>query len=409
MTHLARITCPYVPDKLSFVNRPSRIVPPDGTRFVLAHEAQLKTTVISQLQALYKNWGYQAVDVPSLEHYDSDHPRAHQSFKFADRDAQVLSLRSDFTPSVSQLVLANYGDSDLPLRLQYCGNVWQSLSSDISGVREFTQIGLELVGISNARADAELIHLARESIRTVGLAPRVELGNPSLVKVLFDLADIAEDQRDVLADSIDRKDQRSLETLLNALELSPDLHKALLSIPDLYGDIHILKDAHQLAPWPETKRELDRLDEILSEFEDSSELLLDLGMARRLSYYTGMTFRAYTPDFGQPLVGGGRYDGALLPHAAGFTIGLERLLRASPNAQLAQQPLVVSLDDVPARILRRAGYSVERSLFVDEAQTRVYAKTKRIPFLLTERGLEPLQQNHVLYADLLALLSEGYA
>ncbi len=181
-----------------------------------------------------------------------------------------------------------------------------------------------------------------------------------------------------------------------------------MSIPDLYGDIHILKDAHHLAPWPETKRELDRLDEILSEFEDSSELMLDLGMARRLSYYTGMTFRAYTPDFGQPLVGGGRYDGALLPHAAGFTIGLERLLKASPATESANT-LVISLADLPARQLRHAGYSVERSLYADEAQTRSYAKRKGIPFMLTEQGLESLEHNHPAYSELQDLLEDKEA
>lgn len=313
------------------MNHRSRIVPPDGTRFLLPTEAQRKNTIIQKFQQFYSQSGYQLVDVPSLEYFDSEHPRAHQSFKFADRDARVLSLRSDFTPAISQLVLANYSQQDMPLRLQYSGNVWQALSSDISGVREFTQVGLELIGISNAKADAELIHLARESVRAVGLTPRVEVGNPNLVKALFDKANIPEYKRETLADAIDRKDQQMLESLLKNLELSSDLYKALLAIPDLYGDIHILKDAHQIAPWKETQQELDRLDEILNEVERSEELMLDLGMARRLSYYTGMTFRVYTPDFGQPLVGGGRYDGALLPHAAGFTIGLERLLKAIPK------------------------------------------------------------------------------
>lgn len=387
------------------MNRPSRIVPPDGTRFLLPSEAQAKHEIISKLQNLYQTWGYQHVDVPSLEHYDPQHPRAHQSFKFADRDVRVLSLRSDFTPAISQLVLANYSIEDLPLRLQYCGNVWQGVSSDISGVREFTQIGLELIGVSNARADAELIHLARESVRAVGLAPRVEIGNPNLVKALFDKANIPESNQEALASAIDRKDQQTLETLLSALNLPPDLHAALLSIPDLYGDLHILEDAHNLAPWPETKRELDRLDEVLCEFEDSSELMLDLGMARRLSYYTGMTFRVYTPDFAQPLVGGGRYDGALLPHAAGFTIGLERLLTATSMSKTSAT-LVISMADKPARILRQAGYSVERSLYSDELQTRRYAENKGIPFFLTDEGLEALDSSHPEFEVLKHFLDE---
>jgi ATP phosphoribosyltransferase regulatory subunit len=386
----------------------TRITPPDGTRFTLPDEAVCKTELIAKLQRLYRTWGYQAIDVPALEKYDPNHPRAHQSFKFADQDGSVLALRSDFTPALSQMVRANY-PNDIPLRFQYCGDVWQGIKPDFNATREFTQIGLELVGVSNARADAELIHLARESLRTVGLNPRVELGNPSFVKTLFDLAEIEESQREILADAIDRKDQHTLQSLLEPLNLAKDLHHALLNVVDLYGDIHMLKEAHKLAPWLETTRELERLDEIIGEFEDSSELLLDLGMARRLSYYTGVTFRAYTFDFGQPLIGGGRYDGALLPFAAGFSLGLERLMRALPKTQSATSTLVLSLEDAPARLLRKAGYSVERALMTDVDGAKLYAKQKGIAFLLTEKGLEPLVRNHPLYTELLLVLGEGNA
>jgi ATP phosphoribosyltransferase regulatory subunit len=384
-----------------------RITPPDGTRFTLPDEATSKADVVSKLQKLYRTWGYQLIDVPALEKYDPSHPRAHQSFKFADQDGGVLALRSDFTPALSQMVRANYPENT-PLRFQYCGDVWQAVKPDFNATREFTQIGLELVGVSNARADAELIHLARESLRTVGLNPRVELGNPSFVKTLFDLAEIDETKRDALADAIDRKDQRTLQSLLEPMNLAKDLHHALLNVVDLYGDIHMLKEAHKLTPWPETTRELERLDEIISEFEDSSELLLDLGMARRLSYYTGVTFRAYTFDFGQPLIGGGRYDGALLPYAAGFSLGIERLMRALPKAQ-APVTLVLSLEDAPARLLRRAGYSVERSLMTNLDEATTYAKEKGIAFLLTDKGLEPLVRNHSLYTELLLVLGENHA
>jgi ATP phosphoribosyltransferase regulatory subunit len=386
---------------------PTRITPPDGTRFTLPDEAASKADVIGKLQRLYRTWGYQLIDVPALEKYDPSHPRAHQSFKFADQDGGVLALRSDFTPALSQMVRANYPENT-PLRFQYCGDVWQAVKPDFNATREFTQIGLELVGVSNARADAELIHLARESLRTVGLNPRVELGNPSFVKTLFDLAEIEESKRDVLADAIDRKDQRTLQSLLEPMNLAKDLHHALLNVVDLYGDIHMLKEAHKLTPWSETTRELGRLDEIISEFEDSSELLLDLGMARRLSYYTGVTFRAYTFDFGQPLIGGGRYDGALLPYAAGFSLGLERLMRALPKTQ-TPATLVLSLEDAPARLLRKAGYSVERSLMTDLHEARTCAKEKGITFLLTKKGLEPLVRNHPLYTELLLVLGENHA
>lgn len=388
----------------------SQIAPPEGTQYVLPAEASYRAGLIAKLQALYTGWGYALVELPVLEHYDVHHPRNHQSFKLSDRDSGVLTLRSDFTPAIAKLVEAHYNNGDTPsasqpLRFQYCGKVWHAIDPEIARTREVTQIGVELVGVSNARADAELLHLARESVRTVGLAPRVEVGNPGFVRALFTLAEIPEASRDALASAIDRKDLSTLEALLEPLGLAADLHAALLAVPDLYGAVPVLQEARQLAPWAETTQALDRLSAILAEFEDDSELLIDLGMARRREYYTSMTFRAYTFDFGQPLLGGGRYDGALLPYAAGFTLGLERLLATLPAVPATRVPLVLTLEDIPARRLREAGYTVERALAVNEAEARRYANARGIAYLLTERGLEPLGANRADLETLESLLN----
>ena len=383
--------------------------PPDGTRFVLPGEARARHRIVGALQRLYDGWGYARVDTPALEHYSPGHPRATQSFKLSDRDSGVLALRADFTPAIANLVRANYADPSQPMRFQYCGTVWQAIHPDFARTREFTQIGLELVGVSNPRADAELIHLARESVRAVDLVPRVEVGLPGFVRALFDLAKIPEAERAGLADAIDRKDRRGIQTLLEPYHLATDLGRALVSIADLYGDVSALREARRVAPWPETRRELDALEAVLNEFEDLQELLLDFGRARRLSYYTGVTFQAYTFDFGQPLLGGGRYDGALLPYAAGFSIGLERLLWALPGVQERAAPLVLSLDDTRARRLRAAGVTVERSLFGAEDEARSYAVKRGVPYLLTEAGLEPLGAARPRYTELSNLLGETHA
>src|SRR5690606_15427486 len=160
--------------------------------------------------------------------------------------------------------------------------------------------------------------------------------------------------------------------------------EALLQAPDLYGGVEVLDDARRVAPSDAARAAIDRLEGVVAEFEDDSELQLDLGMARRLSYYTGVTFRAYTLDFGQPLLGGGRYDGALLPYAAGFSLGLERLLSALPAPGPATSPEVLALDDPGARTLRAAGIVVVRAIGGDTASATAEARAQRVPSVLTD-------------------------
>ena len=383
--------------------------PPEGTRYAHAAESAARVRTVSTLRALFSSWGYEHVDVPVLERFDPAHPVAERAFKLTGPDGELLALRSDYTYALAKLVRFNHVGAQGALRLQYSGGLWRTVVPDIARTREFTQVGLELVGVSGARADAELIHLAREAVRAVGLAPRVEVGNPGFVRQLFDLAGLSPNLRNLAADAIDRKDPATLQELLDPLALASDLERALLGVPDLYGDLRTLHAARRLAPWPETAAACDHLEAVLTEFEDSSELLLDLGMARRLSYYTGVTFRAYTFDFGQPLLGGGRYDGALLPLAAGFAIGLERLLSALPSVTGDAPPLAVSLDDAPARRLRRAGYRVERALTDNVDELRAYARVRGIPYLLLETGLEPLTSERPFFEALQALLGREHA
>ncbi|MFN2323332.1 MAG: ATP phosphoribosyltransferase regulatory subunit [Trueperaceae bacterium] len=389
---------------------------PDGTRFVLPADAARRGEVVDTLRALYRSWGYDLVEVPALERYDPAHPRAGQSFKLADRDSGVLALRSDFTPALAQLVRTHHpavaGGARRPLRLCYAGTVWHAIDPELARTREFTQVGLELIGVSNARADAEVLHLARASVRAVGLRPVLEVGNPGFVRALFDVAGVPRSDRDAVADAIDRKDRSDLRDLLGRARL--DLADgapaaAILHVPDLYGGHEVLGRARAVAPWPEAQRELDRLEGVLTEFEDASDLALDLAMARRLTYYTGVTFRAYTPDFGQPLLGGGRYDGALLPAAAGFSIGVERLLRAMAGTGPLREPppQVLAIDDVGARRLRVAGVRVVRALHEDRVGALEEARERRVPYLLVAGRLEAVAAETGERDRLEALLATG--
>ena len=378
--------------------------PPKGTHYVLPPSDAKRRQLVDRLRKLYSSWGYQSVDTPAIDFYDPQHPAAARSFTLSDSDAAVLALRADFTPAIAKMVQAHYPQTSQPLRFQYSGKTWQTVAPDLARTREFTQVGIELVGVSNARADAEVIHLARQSLYSVGLLPRLEIGHPGFVRTLFQLAGISAKEQEQLAYWIDNKSPAGIAERLSRLGLAPDLHRAILLSSDLYGDMRTLGQARALAPWPEALAVLDRLEAVINEFDDPKELSIDLAMARRLDYYTGVTFRAYTPEFGQPILGGGRYDHALLPYAAGFSLGLERMLSAIAPDYPCDKSLVLSLDDAQAQHLRNHGVVVERALSDTLEQARLEAQARDIPFVLGPQGLESLGE-HPETKRLQALLS----
>ncbi|MDZ7799868.1 MAG: ATP phosphoribosyltransferase regulatory subunit [Trueperaceae bacterium] len=376
-----------------------KITVPEGTRDHLPRAAEQRARMMARLSSLYAAWGYQAVEVPVLEHYRPQHPRAAQAFKLTDAGGELLALRSDFTPALARLVHAAWpsvADPEAearPVRLQYAGPVWHATMPELARTREFTQVGVELVGARHPRADAELIHLARESVRAVGLRPRVEIGSPGLVKALMDEAGVAAPARPALADAIDRKDPHDVERMSRDLGLAGAAADALRAVPDLYGGPDLMREAERLAVGPASSAALAHLAGVLAEFEDDTELLLDLGMARRLAYYTGVTFRAYTVDFGKPLLGGGRYDGALLPYAAGFALGLERLTDALGEPAGGDALRVLATDDAAARLLRAAGIEVLRAVAEEPAAARTEARALGAAWLLTPAGLEAVSDD----------------
>ncbi len=347
---------------------------PEGTRFLLPPEARLKAEVVGRLQDLFYRHGYEPVELPALEAFDPLHPLAQRSFKLVDKTGEVLALRSEFTTLLSKLLRPHLKEG--VHRFQYAGALWlREGDAELGRLREYTQVGLELIGATGPLADAEVLELAFAALEALGVEGVVEVGLPSLVGEVLRASGLPEEAQREAQKAIHRKNLPELQTLLAHHPVSEEARKTLLALPDLYGEEEVLKEAEGL-PLPKRAREaLKNLRKTLDLL--GRPVLLDLGMARRYEYYSGIFFRAYTPGFGLPLLGGGRYDGALLPRAAGFALGVERLLEALKLPQEEAPPEVLALD---LKALRRFARAMRVELFHGE-DPAAHAKARGIPFL----------------------------
>ncbi len=371
---------------------PDRLVPmiPEGTRYYLPPEARKRRELTENIVSLFDRWGYEPIEVPGLESYDTSHVLSERAFKLVDRTGEVLTLRAEFTTAVAGLLRAHPQEG--PVRYQYAGPLWlREADAELGRMREFTQVGVELTGVSSPEADAEMLELAWETLQIFGLAEaKLEVGLPSLVRDLLEATGLEASQIENLRQAIHRKNTPELSALLSSHGVQENLAGAILALPDLYGGAEVLKEARQLSLSSKAQADLEWLEQVIA-LAPKVPFLLDLGRARRLSYYTGINFQAYTPDFGLPLLGGGRYDGAMLPFAAGFAVGLERVMEAMSLSSTSEPPEVLALDRELARKMRAEGKRVELAWTDNLSRLRSYAKKRGIKYLAVNGRLEEIK------------------
>lgn len=354
---------------------------PTGTRDVLPAEFAVREHLRGKLSGLLRQWGYQGVELPALELASRHHPQDERAFKLIDSGGEVLALRSEFTTAMGRLMQTHYPHGPYPLRLQYGGRLWlRTQTSELGRLREFTQVGAELIGVDTPRSDVELLALARAALQVVGVNAELEVGFPGFVDAVLEDAGLHGPARDALHGAIDRKSGADVDLLARTHGLGSDVTRILHRLLDLYGEAEVLDEAQGMAQGERARAAVKHLRAVAARCP--FPLLFDLGVSRRYGYYTGLTFRAYTSGINQPVLGGGRYalEGGL--PGAGFAIGLERLARAIPPGIPPEPERVLALDLEAAQAARNAGMIAELAWTDDVVKLRAYADSHGIGRLL---------------------------
>ena len=305
---------------------------PYGTRDFLPNEAAEKREIENRLSKLFSTAGYEEVVTPTMEYLEtlttsSGRIIEPNLFKMFDGNNRTLALRHEMTTPIARMAVSRLKDSPLPLKLSYNTNVFRFRTNQPGRQCEFYQSGVELLGISNAFADAEIISLAAQALNVAGLKDfKICLGQVEFASGLME--NLSAEVQAQIKSAIERHDIVALNNL--------DVDEALKKLPTLQGGQEVLTAAQSIAKNERSRRALDNLTEIyrlLDIYGVADKIWFDLGLIRDFEYYTGMVFEAYSPGVGYSLAGGGRYDnmlkdfGAECP-ATGFALGIERILDA---------------------------------------------------------------------------------
>ncbi len=389
--------------------RPVQTQLPRGARIYLPDEAARKRHVESRLYDVFRRWGYREIVTPTFEYADvlargTDVGVQENMFKLVDRETgRMLALRADITPQIARIVATRLREEPKPLRLAYVTSIFRYDEPQVSHYREFYQAGVELIGLPKPEAEVEVIAMAIEGLRALGLERfQLDLGHPDFFRGLLEeiKADDAREQE--LRQALARKDASTLERVVG--EIAPPAHvgDALCALPSLFGGAAVLERAAGYARNDRSARALANLSEVyrlLTIYGLADAVLLDLGEVRGFDYYSGTYFEAYVAGFGASVAAGGRYDHMLSRFgydcaAVGFAFDVARVLavmEAQGVAVALPGPDFFIIDFTPdktaalslARRLRDGGASVARDILSRGLEDSLaYARAQRVRHVL---------------------------
>lgn len=295
-----------------------RWILPEGISETLSPEAMAIELSRRSLLDLFYSWGYDLVDPPIIDFYDSlltgtGHDLELMTFTLTDQmSGRMLGIRADMTPQVARID-AHHIQHDHPTRFCYIGKVLKTRLEDFSQSRSPIQMGAEIYGHQGYQSDIEIIDLLVKTLGKVGIKNiTLDFGHVSIFRVLAKSAALEKNVEEQLFDSIQRKSISEIQDQLNHLNLSKELTDKFLALVNLHGDQSILEYARTLFQEEEVLTALDDLQMVAKHLEilqPDVNLFFDLSELRGFNYHTGMVFSAYIPGHGQAVAQGGRYDG----------------------------------------------------------------------------------------------------
>lgn len=310
---------------------------PSGTRDVLPDEMRELRAIGERLRSTFAAAGYGEVYTPALEYEDTlsrGGSPGGPAYRLFDEHGAVLVLRSDMTVPIARVAATRYASAEPPLRFCYAAHVYRGVRPQRGESRELLQAGVELIGAAAPAGTVEALGVLCDSLDSLGLRDyRVGLGDAALYPSLLDELGVDGPGRDQVLHELATRDFVGLERHVSALGLEPEATELLVRVPQTRGGPGVLEARGFPGPAGSALAEalggLRAVHELLGA-DVAEHVILDLGLARTLGYYTGAVFEVYHPRLGAPLGGGGRYDDLLgcfgrpLP-AVGFGLTVERL------------------------------------------------------------------------------------
>lgn len=295
--------------------------PYKGTRDYYPQDKQLQNYIFNIWREVCESYGYQEYMTPLLEPLEvylaksGQELASDQTYSFTDKGGRIVAIRPEMTPSVSRIVAAQRQEMAYPARLYSIANFMRYERPQKGREREFWQLNLDIFGVDNVLADAEILTISDQIMKAFGAKESdyiIRVNNRNLINFMMaQYLGLDSNRAHSMIKLFDRKDKISRPDFMDqASQMFDENHSESIK------KLEKILDAKTMADLPAEIRSNSSVKEIqtlftLLERADVKTAVFDSTLMRGLDYYTGTVFEVYdtNPDNNRSLFGGGRYDG----------------------------------------------------------------------------------------------------
>ena len=364
-----------------------------GFRDFYPEQLATRNYLMSVWRDVARRYGFVEYDGPPLEPLElytrkSGDEIVGQLYNFTDKGGREVALRPEMTPTLARMVSAKANAMRKPIRWFSVPQLFRYERQQKGRLREHFQLNVDIVGEASVAADAELLAVAIDVMRAVGLSSRdvrARVSDRRLLTAVLSHAGVKTAELPAVFAAIDKTGREPREATLGKVEKavgSAEARAGVSRILDTSTDLNVL--ASEFRHSPDVMEAVTHMREYMN-FLDAlgigDWIEFDLSIVRGLAYYTGKVFELFDAkgEF-RAICGGGRYDDLLstiggvdLP-ALGFGMGdvvLTELLRSRdllPTPELATEYWVAADDEsMLADVMTVAGRLRAKSRSVEYA------------------------------------------
>ncbi len=382
---------------------------PKGTKDLLPEESFKWQEVEKIIKEIFETYNFKEIRVPVFEHTElfergvgeTTDVVQKEMYTFNDKGGRSITLRPEGTAGVVRAYLENgMGSMPSPIKLWYNMAMYRYENVQKGRLREFHQIGAELIGSSSYLADVDIILMANEIFKKLNI-PNIKLTLNSI-----GCPKCRNEYQKILKEFIGKNLDKYCDTCKSRFEKNP---MRILDCKETK-----CKELNLGAP-----KMIDYLcDECKEHFENVKSMIkksgleyeIDSSIVRGLDYYTKTVFEFIDESTGLTVLGGGRYDGLVEEFggpktpAVGFALGVERIMEMYNNQNEDKKPDLYILSSgfkenemalELSQELRKKGYVIEKDICERSFNSQMkYANKINAKYLIVI-GENELQTNKV--------------